>query len=333
MKKHLLFVTLLTGWLIIGCSSSKDVQKNTDWIQQPMSGLDEGYTFAAVGSGSSLEKAKEKAFRELGYQFGVNIKSRTVQTTSYSETRAGSQTASEQTSKMDEELFLLSNTDLSYVTYDQSAEQNGVWYARAVLDKTAFGLDLSQRLNNLQSEVLSGFETAKKSPLQLLKYSQNIQPKLHRLRQWDAYLTVLNMNSGNSELSELTKNIEKARKSVGLMIDVLVSHSEDKEVVGDQLLKSAITDEIRRTNPEFLYTNTADDVIYIVIDVKIDRDEVIGKDQFVYSRYNYMVMDKEKELLERSAGNAKGAGISPQEAMRQTGVKIARQLLATFSSN
>ena len=284
---------------------------------------------ATVGSGATFEKAKEKSLKELGNYFQVKINSRVKITSSYSENNKSSDGWAD---KFDEQIFTSSNTKLSYVNYDISEKVGDVFYVRAVLDKVAFGMDLSSQYND-EFEVLSAkYEESKKNTLQMLKFTQIWKKESEKLKRISQYLTVLNMSTGNSELVEIEKSLVEFKKNTAIVVQSTIKNeTENKNSETEKLLKSALDDEFRKMNSGFNFGIEKDNQLYILCTINIESQSQTGKDLFSYCSYSYMILDKDKEVLEQSAGNAKGAGNTITESYRQVGVKIARQISDGFA--
>lgn len=328
--KKLPVIFFLISVLLTGCSSSDQSSSNQNaWINSPYSGLDESSQLAAVGSGATFEKAKEKSLKELGNYFQVKINSRVKITSSYSENNKSSDGWAD---KFDEQIFTSSNTKLSYVNYDISEKVGDVFYVRAVLDKVAFGMDLSSQYND-EFEVLSAkYEESKKNTLQMLKFTQIWKKESEKLKRISQYLTVLNMSTGNSELVEIEKSLVEFKKNTAIVVQSTIKNeTENKNSETEKLLKSALDDEFRKMNSGFNFGIEKDNQLYILCTINIESQSQTGKDLFSYCSYSYMILDKDKEVLEQSAGNAKGAGNTITESYRQVGVKIARQISDGFA--
>lgn len=327
--KNILLLSVFSA-IILSCSSSDETTQNKNaWINSPYSGLDENTQLAGVGSGPTFEKAKESAMKQLSSYFQVKINAKTKISSSYSEQNKQSEGWS---NKIDEQILTSSNTKLSYITYDVSDKVDGVFYARAVLDKIAFGMDLSSQFNSGLEVMSSRFDAAHKNSLLMLKFSQVWKKEADNLRRLNQYLSVLNMSTGSSELDDIDKELNEFQKSTAIVVQSTVKNqTENQNSETEKLLKSALDDEFRRMNSGFNYGVERDNQLYILCTINIESQNQTGKDLFAFCSYSFMILDKNKDVLEQSAGNAKGAGISLTESYRQIGVKIARQISDSFA--
>lgn len=328
--KTSLYLTLVvfSGLALAGCGSAKEVAGPPEWLNKPMAGLDEGAYAATVGTGATVEKAKERAVRELGYYFQTNIKTRSTQSTMYKETSAGDKSTSERTDRVAEDIFITSANQLSYVTVEETYLKDGTWYARAILDKPAFGMYLTQIITREMESFKSQFDEAQDKPISLLKFSAGADRKTARIKQLDNYLSVLNQSTGISELTEVEKELNTFRQNVAFMVEI--QFKDSTKAKKQNMATSALRDELKRSAPELRFGENGTPQFYLSCQVKTLAENWIRPDNFAQLSFDYYILDGEKKPLEKLSGTAKGAGTTEEEAFRQAGINIARQIVSKW---
>lgn len=328
MKNLLLPSGLLFLLMLAGCSSSKEVAGPPDWLNKPQAGLDDMAFAAAVGTGATIDKAKERAVRELGYFFQTNIKTRSSQSTAYKETNSGAGTSSERTDRISEDIFITSANQLSYVTVAETYQQDGTWYARAILDKPAFGLYLTEIITRELDAYKSQFEQARSLPIAMLKFSAGADKKAARIRQLDQYLSVLNQSTGLSDLADLEKELNAFRQNVAFMVEI--QFKDSTKVKKQNMTTGAFRDELKKTATELRFGENGNPQFYLMVQVRTQGEDFIRPDYFTRLSYEYYILDGNKTPLEKLSGTVKSAGLSEEESYRQAGVSLARQITARW---
>lgn len=314
-----LFILLFS--FLLGCSGAEQAQQSLpDWINSPYRGLDEKQVLASVGSGATFDKAKEAAYRELGNYFAVSIRSKLTISSSYSNN-------SPELVKIDDRIMLSSNSKLSFVSYDVSQQINQIFYVRAVLDKAAFASYLNDQYTEGFLKISDKFDQAKDNPLHVIKFSQLWKTEYVRLKRIQDYLSVLNAGVGYSELNLLESELLGYQHDLSIIVETkFKADNHDESFAPSASLNSALKNEFKRLYPQFDFGIEKENSLYVVCMIVQESEEQKGKDWFTYVSYQYTILDRNKEVLEQVSGNAKGAGSTSEESLRQIGVKIARQI-------
>lgn len=318
--KHVL---ILFVFVVLGCSSVEQSSSSSSlpkWVNSPYSGLNEQQVLASVGTGVTFDKAKEAAYRELGNYFAVTIRSKLTISSSYSNNAP-------ELIKIDDRIMMSSGSKLSFVAYDVSEQINQTFYVRAVLDKSAFASHLNEQYTEGFLKISDKFDQSKNNPLHLIKFSQIWKNEYNRLKRIQDYLSILNSGTGYDDLNLIESELLGYQQDMSIIVETKFKSGERESMSSQSAsLNSALKNEFKRLYPQFDFGTEKNNSVYVVCLIVLESEDQKGRDLFSYVSYQYTILNHNKDVLEQVSGNAKGAGSTSDESLRQIGVKIARQI-------
>lgn len=157
MKTTLLGLLIITAGIMAGCGSSKSTTENgiPGWVVNPGDYYSEQQYLMAVGSGSSLNEARNDAFSSLSQIFKLNVDATEVLNSESIDQQVNGKIFSEHTSQLLNNIRIGTNQELMNTTILVSEMDDfGTYHALAGMDRMETGRIYSSEISSNDLKLL-----------------------------------------------------------------------------------------------------------------------------------------------------------------------------------
>ncbi len=149
MNIKLLF-SIVIIFFIASCSSTPDLTKRPEWIDQAQSLYPSAQYLTAVGEGVNLSRARKNALANLVEIFSVNVKAQTNVITKGTKSDSVLGVSAESSSSLSRTIQTETKNTVNGVVIKQSwLSQTGQYYALAVIEKQKLATSLRETIGEL----------------------------------------------------------------------------------------------------------------------------------------------------------------------------------------
>lgn len=324
VKTGIISVSLL---LLIGCGSTDNTKTaKTDVITAGVQRS--GQILTGTGTGSTPEMAKRQALRELSSWFEVKISSRSMLKTDFTETTTGNETTVERTDAWSETIFQSTQNRLTGVRYSEPGTSNGQTVIRATLDLTEFAEDLTGRIETIAANTDRDFSAAGDDPWKRLMAGYRSERKREDARLFARYLDVIGVPAPETNLEAVSDRYEADRRYYSIRTSFQTSTDSTAGIPDgvDQLIFSGFEPAIRQRVSGWLWNTASSDTLFLNIRLQGLTFQQDGPDLKLRGRVEGTGLNENGEVVFTFSAAGKSAGTSREEAVRQFGQSIARQV-------
>lgn len=313
--------------LLVGCGSSDHTKSvKTDVITPGVQRT--GHILTGTGTGTTPELAKRQALRELSSWFEVKISSRSMLKTDFSETTSGNETSVERTDVWTETIFQSTQNRLTGVRYSEPGTSNGQTVIRATLDLTEFADDLTERIESIATATDRDFSAAGDDPWKRLMAGYRSERKREDARLFARYLDVIGVPAPETTLGVWSDRYETDRRLYSIQTTFRVTADSANGLPNGlvNLVHSGFEPAIRQRVPGWLWNTASTDTLFLDIHLRELSIQPEGPDLKLRGRVEGKGFDKRDVPVFTFTVAGKSAGTSAEEAARQFGQSVARQV-------